>query len=402
MSRSIVFYFQMHQPYRVKRYTIFDASHDHIYFNDEGVADTNNQRIFLRVAEKSYRPMLARLARLAEQHSEFTFTLSMSGTFIEQAKEWAPDIIDSIKQLVDAKRVELLAETYHHSLAFFYSRREFEQEVLLHRDTIFQTFGVVPSVFRNTELAYSDELASWVSDHNYRGVIAEGWDDILGWRSPNHLYQAAHTNSLALLLKNYRLSDDLAFRFGDSGWSSSTLTPADYIQRIQTSDPSGDLINLFMDFETFGEHQWESAGIFEFFSEFVTQWIQSGGTFATASQAIRDHQPVDTVTMPHVVTWADSERDLSAWNGNALQREALKYVYELEPDVLQTEDEALIADWRKLLTSDHTYYMSTKYQQDGDVHAYFSPYDSPYDAFLSYMNVIRDMRWRIGRHRRSL
>lgn len=401
-SKTIALYFQLHQPYRIKRYTIFDAAHDHMYFNDEGDGDTNNRLVFERVAEKSYRPMLTLLERLSEEHEGFRFTLSMTGTFLEQAEAWTPDVVETLKRLVARGNVELLAETYHHSLSFFYSRREFETEVNLHREKIFATFGVIPSVFRNTELAYSDELATWIAGHEYKGILAEGWDGALDWRSPNHLYKASGTDSLALLLKNYKLSDDLAFRFGDRNWSGWPLTAEGYVERIHQSDPSGQIINLFMDFETFGEHQWEDTGIFDFFNKFVAAWSRSDNTFATTSDVISQHSPVDTISMPEVITWADSERDLSAWNGNALQQEALKHAYALEAEVVQSGDKELVADWRRLLTSDHTYYMATKWHEDGNIHAYFSPYDSPYDAFLSYMNVIRDIRWRVMQHRKVL
>lgn len=401
-QKSIVLYLQLHQPYRVKRYTIFDTAHDHLYFNDEGSDDTNNGLVFRRVAEKSYRPMTILIERLLAEQPDFRLTLSVTGTFLEQAEAWAPDIVETLKRLVATRRVELLAETYHHSLAFFYSREEFEREVNLHREKIFKTFGVIPSVFRNTELAYNDELAEWAARHEYKGILAEGWDKVLDWRSPNHLYRAAGTESLALLLKNYRLSDDLAFRFSDNKWAEWPLTPHKYIDWIHQSDSSGSLVNLFMDFETFGEHQWEDTGIFEFFGQLVPAWLKQGGTFSTASDVIRNYQPVDDISMPETVTWADHERDLSAWNGNPLQQEALKYVYALEHEVLQANDKDLLGDWRKLLTSDHTYYMATKWHDDGNIHAYFSPYDSPYDAFLSYMNVVRDLRWRIMQHRKAL
>lgn len=399
---TINLYLQLHQPYRVKRYTIFDVSHDHIYFNDEGESDLNNERIFQKVAAKSYRPMLALLERLLEEEPEFRFTLSLSGMVIEQAEAWGPDIIDTLRRLIATKRVEILAETYHHSLAFFYSRREFEAQVELHRQKIQQTFGITPTVFRNTELAYNNDLADWASKNKYAGILAEGWDPILEWRSPNHLYRTDSTHSIPLLLKNYRLSDDLAFRFGDKKWAGWPLTPAKYAEWIMQSDPSSKIVNLFMDFETFGEHQWADTGIFDFFRRFVGHWSRHYGDYATVSDTIARYDPVDTVSMSETVTWADNERDLSAWSGNALQREALRYVYALEHEILQTGDDTLVDDWRKLLTSDHTYYMATKWHADGDIHAYFSPYDSPYDAFLSYMNAIRDLRWRIMQHRRGL
>lgn len=402
-QKAIVLYLQLHQPYRVKRYTIFDTARDHLYFNEESTShDTNNSHIFTRVTEKSYRPMLTLLERKLEEEPSFRFTLSMSGTFIEQAEAWAPDLIETLKRIVHTKRVELLAETYHHSLAFFYSREEFETQVHMHREKIFETFGVIPSVFRNTELAYSDDVGHWAEAQGYKGILAEGWDKVLDWRSPNYLYKAAGTKSLGLLLKNYHFSDDLAFRFGDRSWSQWPLTTTKYIDWLNQSDNNDPLINLFMDFETFGEHQWEDTGIFSFFDSFVSDWSRSGGVYMTTSEAIGAHDMAEELSMPEVVTWADNERDLSAWNGNALQQEALKYSYALEREIIQSGDVELIDDWRKLLASDHTYYMATKWQADGTIHAYFSPYDSPYDAFLSYMNVIRDLRWRVMQHRKVL
>jgi alpha-amylase len=403
MSKAVVLYLHVHQPYRLKQYTIFDTARDHEYFNDASETDLNNRRVFERICEKSYRPMNALLEQLLARHDDFKLSLSITGTFIEQAEQWAPDVIDSFKRLVATDKVEILAETYHHTLSFFYSRAEFERDVRLHREKIEQVFHVTPSVFRNTELAYDNSLATWAERRGYKGIVAEGWDPVLNWRSPNHLYKATGTNDLALLLKNYRLSDDLAFRFGNQSWAEWPLTAHKFAQWANHNSPGSRLINLFMDYETFGEHQWAETGIFNFFDHFVSQWLKtSTNTFYTVSDAINQCPKEDEVSMPHVVTWADSERDLSAWNGNDLQKEALRYVYDLENEVLQTGDARLIDDWRKLLTSDHVYYMSTKQSNDASVHSYFSPYDSPYDAFLSYINAVRDIRWRIMQYRKGL
>jgi len=404
-QKSIVLYLQVHQPLRVRQYTVFDIANKHDYFDEVyRDIDRNNQHVFERVCEKSYRPMNALLEHLLKNNDDFKISLSITGTFIEQAEEWAPDVLESFKRLVDTGKVEILAETYYHSLAFFYSTAEFERQVNMHREKIFNTFGVVPAVFRNTELAYNDELAGWASRRGYKGILAEGWDDILGWRSPNHLYTAATTDGkLRLLLKNYRLSDDLAFRFGNQSWGEWPLTSHKYSQWLANDQPNSPLINLFMDYETFGEHQWADTGIFNFFDNFVTTWLKtSGHTFATVSEAIAQNEPAAEISMPNTITWADTERNLSAWTGNELQQEALRYIYALEREVLETENAGLIADWRKLLTSDHTYYMSTKWSADGGVHNYFSPYDSPYDAFLSYMNAVRDIRWRVMQYRKEL
>ena len=403
MTKAVVLYLHVHQPHRLKQYTIFEAAHDHNYFNDMSDTDLNNRRVFERIAEKSYRPMNALLERLLERHDDFKLSLSITGTFLVQAETYAPDVLESFKRLVATGKVEILAETYHHSLAFFYSKAEFERQVNLHREKIFQTFGVVPSIFRNTELAYNDELASWAERRGYKGILAEGWDPVLEWRSPNHVYKAAGTDKLALLLKNYRLSDDLAFRFGNQSWAEWPLTAHKFAQWANHNSPGSRIVNLFMDYETFGEHQWASTGIFNFFEHFIAQWLKTpGNTFHTISGAIANNPIEGEVSMPHTVTWADSERDLSAWSGNHLQHEAIRYIYALEDDILQTGDDKLAEDWRNLLSSDHTYYMSTKWSDDGSVHSYFSPYDSPYDAFLSYINAIRDLRWRIMQYRRGL
>lgn len=399
-QRSIVLYLHVHQPWRIRKYSIFDTAHAHDYF-DEPLTNTdrNNQKVLEKVADKSYRPMNALLLKLLQANPEFKVSLSITGTFIEQAERWAPDVLESFKALVSTGQVEIVAETYHHSLAFFYSRAEFEHQVVLHRQKIKELFGVTTSVFRNTELAYNDEIAQWAEGFGFRGVLAEGWDPVLEWRSPNYIYQPPNTQNISLLLKNYRLSDDVAFRFSDKAWSQWPLAADTFASWTNDSLADDSLVNLFMDYETFGEHQWADTGIFSFFEEFVGNWLsRPDHTFQTISEAIDAHQPVAELSMPNTVTWADSERDLTAWLGNSMQQEALRYLYALEDDVLRTNNTELIADWRRLQTSDHVYYMCTKWFTDGDVHAYFSPYDSPYDAFLYFMNVLRDLRYRLHAH----
>ncbi len=399
-KRGIVFYLHMHQPFRVRNYSIFDTATNHDYFHETAYdSEANNEAVFHKVADKSYRPMNKLLGNLLDKHPEFQFSLSLSGTFLEQAENWAPDIIESLQKLVASGRVEIVTETYHHSLAFFYSLGEFERQVKLHQAKINELFGINPQVFRNTELAYNDSLAQWADSYGFKGILAEGWDPVLGWRSPNNVYRPPNTRNIALLLKNYRLSDDLAFRFSDKAWSEWPLTADKYSQWTTASISDQPLVNLFLDYETFGEHQWADTGIFEFFGQFVAKWLDNPeNTFYTISGAIDTFEPVGEVSMPHTVTWADTERDLTAWIGNSMQQEAVKYLYELEKDVLRTDNQDLIDDWRKLQTSDHTYYMCTKWFRDGDVHAYFSPYESPYDAFLYFMNALRDIRWRLYHH----
>lgn len=402
-KRGITLYLHVHQPLRVRAYSVFDTAIDHNYFNDPDTqSGANNEQIFHKVAKKSYLPMNAVLEKLLNANKEFKVSLSITGTFLEQAEQWAPDVLESFKRLVGTGQVEIVAETYYHSLAFFYSRPEFERQVKAHQDKIKEVFGVETSVFRNTELAYNDSLAQWADGYGFKGILAEGWDPVLDWRSPNFVYQPEGTENIGLLLKNYRLSDDLAFRFGNKAWEEWPLTVDKYAEWINASIADQPLINLFMDYETFGEHQWEDTGIFSFFEEFVNRWLSNpDNTFYTVSEALEANEPAGTISMPSTVTWADTERDLTAWLGNAMQQEALKNLYALEEDILRTDDLELIADWRRLQTSDHAYYMCTKWFTDGDVHAYFSPYESPYDAFLYFLNAVRDLRWRLHETHRT-
>ena len=402
-KRGIVLYLHVHQPFRVRQYSVFDTADKHDYFEEPDYkTDRNNEQVLRKVADKSYRPMNSLLQRLLKKHPDFKVSLSITGTFMDQAEQWAPDVLDSFKALVATGRVEIVSETYYHSLAFFYSRQEFERQVETHRQKVRQLFSVETTVFRNTELAYNDELAKWADGYGFKGILAEGWDPVLQWRSPNHVYRPTGTTNIKLLLKNYRLSDDLAFRFSNKAWSAWPLTADTYSEWINASITDSPLVNLFMDYETFGEHQWADTGIFDFFEEFVAKWLKNtDNTFYTASEAIDTHESPGEISMPNTVTWADNERDLTAWLGNDMQKEALKHLYALEDDVMRTNDTQLINDWRMLQTSDHVYYMCTKWFTDGDVHAYFSPYDSPYDAFLYFINAVRDIRWRLHNHHKT-
>lgn len=395
-DKSIVLYLHVHQPWRLRDYSVFDTAHSHEYFNDDSQTDRNNRKVFEKVAEKSYRPMNALLKELLNEHPEFKLSLSITGTFIEQARAFAPDVLADFRSLVDTGRVEIVGETYQHSLAFFYSIAEFERQVSQHRQLIEQEFGVTTTAFRNTELAYNDQLAAWADKAGYKAILAEGWDPILNGRTPNRPYSPPSTENLRVLVKNYRLSDDIAFRFGNKAWESWPLDSGKYERWLDAALQEGDMVNLFMDYETFGEHQWRDTGIFEFFKETIDRLSAADGvSFRTVTEAAEAHQSAGELSMPHTVTWADSERDLTAWLGNGMQQEAMRYLYGLEHDILRSEDQTLIDDWRKLQTSDHAYYMCTKWFHDGDVHAYFSPYDSPYDAFLYFMNAVRDLRYRL-------
>lgn len=395
-QRGITLYLHVHQPWRVRDYSVFDTSHTHNYFSGNDENDRNNQRVLQKVAEKSYRPMNSLLQKLLNEHPEFKFSISITGTFIEQCEAWAPDVLDSFKAMVATGRVEVVAETFHHSLSFFYSQEEFERQVALHRQKVQDVFGVTPTAIRNTELAYNNQFGNWADSHGYKAVLAEGWDPVLNGRSPGNVYKVPGADAIRLLVKNYRLSDDVAFRFGNKDWQDWPLDAEKYAHWLDKSTENGHLANLFMDYETFGEHQWADTGIFEFFEHLVATWSnRTDSRFYTVTEAAESAEPADELSMPDTVTWADTERDLTAWLGNSMQQEALRYLYQLGHDILRTNDHDLISDWRRLQTSDHVYYMCTKWFKDGDVHAYFSPYDSPYDAFLFYMNTIRDLRYRL-------
>ena len=394
--RAICLYLHIHQPIRYREYSIFDVSNDSNYFNGEYNGRQSNERIFHKVTNKCYKPMLDLLENSMKKHPAFKVSFSITGTWIEQAEKWAPELIRQIQRMVDLGRVEIISETYYHSLAYFYNMDEFNSQVDLHTAKIKELFHVEPKVFRGTELSYNDALAAWAEERGYKGIVAEGWDKILGWRSPNHVYRPVGCENIRLLLKNYRLSDDVAFRFSNRGWAEWPLTVPKYLDWLHMDALRGNLINLFMDFETFGEHQWADTGIFNFMDHFISTWLSEyDNRFVTASEACDLMEPADEISMPETVTWADTERDLSAWMSNAMQNTAERELYAMRDQILATEDQQLISDWRLLTTSDHPYSMCTKYWNDGDVHAYFSAYASPYESFMFYMNILRDLEYRL-------
>jgi alpha-amylase len=396
MSKAIVLYLHVHQPYRIRHYTVFDTATRHDYFDAPYDSRESNERIVHKVAEKSYLPTNRRLLELLNQNPDFKLSLSITGTVLEQLEKWSPEALQSFKDLVATGRVEIVGETYHHSLAFFYSREEFETQVEMHKKKVQELFGQTPKVFRNTELAYNNDLAYWADKAGYKGILAEGWDKVLDWRSPNYVYRPAYTDNIRLLMKNYKLSDDIAFRFGDRGWSEWPLT-ADKFAHWLSEDQNATNFDLFMDYETFGEHQWEASGIFDFLAHLPGEWLKTEGhQFMTVSEACDTFQPTDQIDVPQTITWADTERDLSAWLGNGMQTSAINSLYSLQDKILQSSDLALIEDWRRLQTSDHFYYMCTKWFNDGDIHAYFSPYETPYEAFINFMNAYHDVRYRLS------
>ena len=391
----VCLYFQVHQPYRLRRYNYFDVGREHRYFDD-----TANHDLLASVAKRCYLPAAALCERLLDEHPRFAVSFSLSGTVLEQLRAWAPDALRAFRRLAASDRVEILAETSHHSLAWLASREEFADQVALHRGIVREELGVEPRVFRNTELIYSDSLAAAVEEMGFLGVLADGVEPLLGPRSPAHVYRAATPKGLALLLRHFRLSDDIAFRFSDRSWREWPLTPEKYDRWI--SGVEGDLVSLFMDFETFGEHQRQETGIFEFFEEWVGRRLaRRGAAFLTPSAAIDRSAPRDTLSSPRLLSWADEARDVSAWQGNDLQRDALGKLFALERRVRASGSAALAEDFRRLSTSDHFYYMATKGAGDGRVHAHFSPFDSPYDAYIGFMHVVSDLERRLPRLARA-
>jgi len=381
---DVCFYFQLHQPRRVRRYQVFDIGSD-AYFDA-----AKNDGVLRRVADRCYLPATRILTDLA-RHEGARVSMSISGVLVEQLKAVAPETLASLQALVAADGAELLSETSHHSLAALRHPAEFAEQVRLHRVLMQATFGRTPTVFRNTELIVSDELASRVSKLGFAAMMVEGADAVLGWRSPNHVYAAESAPSLRLLARNYRLSDDVAFRFSARDWSEWPLTADKFAAWVAAS--GGDVANLFMDFETFGEHHDAGSGILDFLRALPAALKRSGVRMVTPSEQAQ-RRPVGRLSFPHSMSWADTERDVSAWLGNGLQHAAHERLYALRDAVLGTGDASLIGAWRSLTTSDHFYYMSTKWHADGDVHTYFNPYATPYDAYISFMNVLRDVEQR--------
>lgn len=396
---SICWYFQVHQPYRIRKFRHTHIGSDLDYFGEKEGTNLNNEWILRKVALKSYLPANNLWLRLLERHPELKISYSISGVALEQFMEFAPEVLKSFQDLVDTGRVEILGETYYHSLSFIHSKYEFVRQIEKHNELLKTLFGITPTVFRNTELIYNNDVAHIVKKMGYDGMLMEGADHVLGWRSPNFIYESNNNDGLKLLLKNYKLSDDIAFRFSSPDWDEQPLTAEKFAHWIGQVNGNGEVVNLFMDYETFGEHQWEETGIFNFLDHLPGELLKHpDNDFVTPSEALTRYNPVASLDVPHYVSWADIDRDLSAWQENAMQQDALRSLFELEELVYETKNKKLIEDWRRMTTSDHFYYMCTKWFADGDVHAYFSPYESPYDAYRYFMNALTDLRLKINSH----
>ena len=392
MKKSICLYFQVHQPNRLRLYRFFDIGKDSHYYDDFA-----NRTILRRVAQKCYLPMNALLLELIEANKgAFKVAFSISGSVLEQFDRYAPEVIESFRKLAQTGSVEFLSETYYHSLASLASPIEFKNQVLKHKAAIEHYFGVTPKAFRNTELIYSDAIGEMVYDMGFKTMLTEGARHVLGWKSPNFVYSCAQAPSLKLLLKNSSLSDDIAFRFSDKGWADWPLTGEKYLSWIKAAAQNDEIVNLFMDYETFGEHQKASSGIFDFMRYFPETVLADGEfEFVTPTQAAKKHRPVGDLDVMDPISWADEERDVTAWLGNELQNDAFNKLNDQAEKLALLNDEALWSDFGHLQESDHFYYMCTKFFSDGAVHKYFNPYDTPYEAFINYMNVLSDFILRV-------
>ncbi len=391
--QTISLYFQVHQPFRFRNYKFFEIGNDHYYYDDY-----LNESILQKVAEKCYLPANALMLELINKYKgKFKISYSISGIALDQFELYAPEVLESFRKLAATGHVEFLSETYSHSLVSLKSKDEFRRQVEHHKARMKTLLNVEPKVFRNTELIYSDEIGEMVHEMGYTGMLTEGAKHVLGWKSPNYVYTNAINPRLKLLLKNFKLSDDIAFRFSDQSWDEYPLTADKYVQWLNDLDKKEDVINLFMDYETFGEHQWAETGIFDFLRALPEIVLNNSDiSFSTPSEVFDHYQPVGAVNVPNAISWADEERDLTAWLGNPLQEQAFNKLYSLLEKVREIKDPLLNKDFDYLQVSDHFYYMATKFLSDGDVHSYFNPYNSPYEAFINYMNVLSDFEIRLN------
>lgn len=389
-KRTLCLYFQVHQPVRLRKYHFFDIGKNNDYYDDFA-----NRTYTRKIADRCYLPANRVILELIKKYGKnFKVAFSITGLAIEQFQKYAPEVIDSFKELAATGSVEFLAETYSHSLACLVDEAEFKRQVKRHSEVMKDLFGMKPVTFRNTELVYSDEIGEMVANMGYTTMLTEGARHILGWKSPNYLYTNSINPKLRLLLKNFRLSDDIAFRFSDQNWNQWPLTAEKYVSWLTAAD--GEIVNLFMDYETFGEHQSAGTGIFDFLAALPGQvFANSDFEFLTPKEAAAKHQPVAPLHVPYPISWADEERDLTAWLGNELQNEAFEELYKTREKVNALKDEVLIHDYNCLQASDHFYYMCTKLFADGDIHSYFTPYATPYEAFINYMNVLSDFILRV-------
>lgn len=391
--KTVCLFFQIHQPFRHRRYRFFDIGTEHYYYDD-----FTNESIIHQIATKSYLPTNKLLLKLASQLGKnFKVSFSITGLALEQFQLYAPEVIESFQKLVKTGCVEFLSETYSHSLSSLKDKSIFEEQVNLHKQKIFELFGVQPMVFRNTEMIYSDEIGAHVAEMGFKAILTEGAKQVLGWKSPNYVYVNALNPRLKVLMRNFKLSDYIAFRFANTNWVDYPLTADKFVNWLENMNPKDEVVNLFLSCESIGGRQSKDTGIFNFIESLITKIVKHPALkLATPSEVIEELQPISAVSVPNPISWADEERDLTAWLGNGMQKEAFEKLYSLSGQMQKCTDGELIKDWNFLQGSDHFYYMSTKFFSDGEGHSYFNPFDTPFDAFINYMNVLSDFKIRLN------
>jgi len=389
--RGVTLYFKVHEPWRIQEYTVFDMAINHDYFASSAKSDQDNGSVFRKLSQRTYLPFSRLLEELLSQYPGFHFSLGISGTFLEQAEQFDLELLDNFRRLVATGRVELVAEPYYQGLTFLYSQTDFEAQVRQQQQKIRDVFGVETSVFANSELAYNDQVAKWADEAGFKGILAEGWQSILDWRSPNYVYRPVETQQIGLLLNNYSLVNDLALRFNDSTWNEQPLTADKYCRWLTEATTEAPLVNLFFNFKVFGEYQSANSGIFDFFEHFVAKWLDGDqNRFYTVSQALELDELRHELSSPETITWSGVNRDLSVWLGNEMQTEAVNYLFGLEEKVINSGQSDIIEDWHRLQATDTFRHMSL----DRGLKQRLDPHYSPYDAFLFFLNIARDLKWR--------
>jgi len=389
MKKSVCLYFQVHQPTRLRTYRFFDIGKDSHYYDDFA-----NRTIMKRVAQKCYVPMNAILLdAIKKSNGAFKVAFSISGSALEQFDRYAPEVIDGFRELAATGCVEFLAGTYYNSVASLSSEAEFAHQVKKHELALKEFFDVTPTAFANTEMIYSDSIGQMVYNLGYKTMLTEGAKHILGWRSPNYVYSNDIQPKLHLLLRNYELSDDIALRFSDRNTADWPLTCPKYVEKLKAVE--GDLVNICMNYEVFGEHQSAESGIFDFIKALPEAVISSKELqFVTPSEVGKKCKAVDGLDVMDPISWKDEERDVTSWLGNELQRDAFNKIYGLSEKLYIANDPVLWEDYGRLQECDNLYYMNTKFFTGGPLKS-FNPYDSPYEAFINYMNVVSDFIIRV-------
>ena len=393
MKKSICIYFQIHHPERLRKYQFFDIGKKHNYFDNYA-----NRSELEDLAENCYLPANALLLDLIKKYEgKFKVAFSISGSAIDQLEMHTPEVIRSFQELAQTGQVEFLAETYSHSLASLSEDTdEFELQVKRHSTAIKELFGKKPVTFRNTSLIYSDKIGKRVADLGFKTMLTDGAKHVLGWKSPNFVYKNALDENLNLLLKNSKLSDDIAIRFSDKNWSEYPLTSEKYVDWVSHSLQETEVLNLFMNYEVIGHYNRAESGIFDFLRYFIQQIAENPNyQFLLPKEVTKKHTAKDILPVPYPISWTDEERDITSWLGNELQKEAFTELFKIQPLVKKKKNAELNEDYSRLQASEHFYFMRTKLFSGADYHKYILPYESPYEAFINYMNVLSDFIERV-------